>query len=96
MNAKTRLLALKTMLSVKLYENTLVIIDTEKIDYSKTSILNAVVEPYGIEKLLFLVPGEVDPNFEFASRNLKTITLKSAAEFNLPELLRHDKVFMTK
>jgi ribosomal protein L4 len=51
------------MLSAKLYEDRLIIIDSEKLDYPKTQLLEAIIKPYGIDKLLFLVPDEVDQNF---------------------------------
>ena len=96
MNAKTRLLALKCMLSAKLYEDRLIIIDSEKLEYPKTQLLEAIIKPYGIDKLLFVVPDEVDQNFFYASRNLQNVVVKKPAEFNIPEMLRSDYVFLTK
>jgi large subunit ribosomal protein L4 len=96
LNSKTRLLALKCMLSAKLYEERLIVIDSESLEYPKTQLLEAIIKPYGIDKLLFLVPEETDKNFIFASRNLQNVVLKKASEFNVPELLRSDFVFMTK
>jgi large subunit ribosomal protein L4 len=55
-NNKLRLLALKTMLSAKLYEDKLIFIDSEAIEYPKTSLLEAIVKPYGSDKLCFVTP----------------------------------------
>ena len=96
-NNKVRLLALKTMLSSKLFEERLIIIDSEEIRYPKTTLLQAILEPYGIDKLLFLVPEKTNNNhFEMASRNLSNVTVKKAAQFNLPELIRNDYIFLTR
>ena len=53
-NNKLRLLALKTMLSAKLYEDKLIFIDSEAIEYPKTTLLEAIVKPYGSDKLCFV------------------------------------------
>ena len=55
-NNKLRLLALKTMLSAKLYEEKLIFIDSEAIEYPKTTLLEAIVKPYGSDKLCFVTP----------------------------------------
>jgi large subunit ribosomal protein L4 len=55
-NNKLRLLALKTMLSAKLYEDKLIFIDSEAIEYPKTTLLEAIVKPYGLDKLCFVTP----------------------------------------
>lgn len=55
-NNKLRLLALKTLLSAKLFEQRLIFIDSEAIEYPKTQLLEAIVEPYGADKLCFVTP----------------------------------------
>jgi len=66
-NEKLRLLALKTILSARLYEDKLILIDTEAIEYGKTKFLNEIVSPFKQDKLLVLTPFEVDKNFEIAA-----------------------------
>ncbi len=91
-----RLLALKTLLSEKLFEEKLIFIDTEALDFPKTQLLQAIVEPYGIDKLCFLTPTETDVNFKLAASNLQNVNLKSPQEFNVPDMLLADYVFVTK
>jgi ribosomal protein L4 len=67
LNEKVRLLALKTLLSARLYEEKLILIDTEKIDYGKTKFLNEIIAPFKQDKLLMLTGFDVDSNFELAS-----------------------------
>ena len=55
------------MLSAKLYEDRLVMIDTEKIEYLKTKYLYEVLKPYINDRVTFLTPFEVDENFKRAS-----------------------------
>lgn len=95
-NHKLRLLALKTLLSAKLFENKIIFIDSEALDFPKTQLLEAIVEPYGADKLCFLTPQETNLNFTLASRNLQNVKVKQPQQFNVPDLLLADYVFVTK
>lgn len=95
-NNKLRLLALKTLLSAKLFEDRLIFIDSEAIEYPKTQLLEAIVEPYGADKLCFVTPSKVDNNFSLAAQNLQNIKVKNVQEFNLPDMLMADYIFLTK
>lgn len=87
---------MKTLLSAKLFEDRLIFIDSEALDYPKTALLEEIVAPYGFDKLCFLTPRSVDANFELASRNISNLKVKQPSEFNLPDLLISDYVFLTK
>lgn len=63
LNEKIRLLGLKTLLSARLYEEKIILIDSEKIDHAKTVFLNEIISPYKQDKLLFLTGFEADQNF---------------------------------
>lgn len=95
-NHKVRLLAIKTLLSAKLFEDRVVFIDSEAIEYPKTQYLNAIVEPYGHDKLCFVAGESVDANFVQASGNIKNLKIRAPQEFNVPDLLMADYIFMTR
>jgi large subunit ribosomal protein L4 len=76
-NNKMRLLALKTSLSAKLFKQKLIFIDTEALEFPKTQLLSAIVEPYGIDKFCFLKPTETDVNFKLVASNIQNVNLKS-------------------
>ena len=65
-NSKLRLQAFKIMLSAKLYEDKLVFIESEQIDYGKTKYLQEIVQPFGFDKLCFVSGFDACPNFELA------------------------------
>ena len=67
MNEKIRLYALKSLLSAKLFEEKIVIINSESIEHPKTKYLHEILEPYKQDKILFLTHFDVDKNFELAS-----------------------------
>ena len=96
-NNKKRIMALKCMLSAKLFEDKLVFIDSEQIDFAKTQLLNEIVTPFGLDKLCFLIPQDPDnENFEFAARNIKNVVVKRPQQFHVPDLLRNDYILCTK
>lgn len=74
LNEKVRLLALKTLLSARLYEEKLILIDTESLEYGKTKFLNEIIAPFKTDKLLMLTPFEIDNNFDLASANIPNLT----------------------
>lgn len=76
-NNKLRLLAIKTLLSAKLFEDRLIFIDSEAIEYPKTTLLEAIVAPYGADKLCFVTPSNVDSNFIHAAKNLQNVKIKN-------------------
>ena len=63
------------MLSAKLYEDRIILIEDEKLDYAKTQYLSEIVKPFGTDRLCFLTSFEQDPNFLLASTNLKNISI---------------------
>lgn len=65
------------MLSAKLYEDRIVMIDTEAIEHAKTQYLNEILKPFMSDKLLFLTPFDQDENFTKACGNLKNINVKN-------------------
>lgn len=69
-NEKLRLLGLKTMLAAKLYEERLILISSENIEYPKTQLLHQILAPMEIDKLTFLAKKDVDENFKKAASNL--------------------------
>lgn len=61
-----RLFAFKSLLSARLYEDKIILIEDEKIAYPKTNFLNEIIAPYRTDKLLFLTEFNTDPNFMLA------------------------------
>ena len=72
-------MGLKIMLSAKLFEDKLIFVDTEELEYPKTQLLEAIVKPFGQDKLCFLTPLEpANNNFLLAARNLQNVRVKNA------------------
>ena len=85
------------MLSAKLFEDKLVFVDSEELEYPKTQLLEAIVSPFQQDKLCFLTGGQpANRNFQLAARNLKNIRVQTAGSFHVPDLLRNDYIFVTR
>ena len=96
-NVKQRLQALKIMLSVKLYEDKLVFVDTTDLELPKTQLLEAIVKPFGIDRLTFVTGSNPsDDNINLAARNLKNVSVIQPKQVHVPSLLRSDYVFISK
>ena len=76
-NQKKKLLALKTMLSAKLFEDRIVFIESAELDYPKTQLLEAIVRPFGIDKLCIVTAQEPEtPYLRSAATRLTNVVVK--------------------
>ena len=88
---------MKIMLSAKLFEDKLIFVDSEELEYPKTRLLEAIVAPFKQDKLCFLTGTDsANDNFRLAARNLVNVRVKSPQQFHVPDLLKHDYIFVTK
>lgn len=93
---KVRALGLKTALAAKVADGSLTVIDTAKIDSPKTKDLKAKMAKFGSGSILVIDGAEVDHNFRLAAGNIIGLDVMPCAGANVYDILRHDKVFLTK
>ena len=93
---KFRKLGLKTALSAKAKEGNLVIIDEAKLAEPKTKLLNEKLSACGLNNSLFIDGKEVDTNFALASRNLVGVDVLPTVGANVYDILRREKLVLTK
>jgi len=84
------------MLSAKLFEERIIIIDSEAIDYFKTKYLSEVLKPYLGDRLTFLTEFDADDKFLKASKNIPNLFVKNPQQLNVVDMLKSDLLFMTK
>lgn len=92
---KVRQLALKHALSSKAASGSLIIIDEAKLENAKTKTLAEVFSKLDISNAL-IVDASVDENFGLATRNLKGIDMLPVIGANVYDILRKDKLVLTK
>jgi len=95
MPKKMRRLALKCVLSAKLRDGELVIVDNLTPPQPKTREMAQVVDNLGGDSSALLVTAQAEPVVVRAARNLPGIKTLPAPLLNVADLLSHRKVIMT-
>ena len=73
----------------------LLLVNRLDVDSPKTKLVSAILESFKLEKPLFLVE-QKSQNLLLASRNIREIAIKTAAEVNALDVLSHKECLMTK
>jgi large subunit ribosomal protein L4 len=92
---KVRKLALRHALSAKQAAKELIIVDELALDAAKTKSLVERFEKLGFANALF-VDAEVNVNFGAAARNIPNIDVLPAIGANVYDILRREKLVLTK
>jgi large subunit ribosomal protein L4 len=93
---KVRRLALRSALSAKVREESLVVLDALTFDAPKTKAFIQVLKDLSVDKKALFVTAELDENVALSARNIPGITVVSANGINVLDLVGHDKLVMTK
>lgn len=92
---KVRALGLRHALSSKAKSGSIVILDEAKSKEIKTGDLAKRFGKLGLQSAL-VVDGTFDKNFELSARNLSHVALVQAAGLNVYDIIRSDKLVLTK
>ncbi|EAG0616353.1 50S ribosomal protein L4 [Listeria monocytogenes] len=93
---KVRRLAIKSILSSKVNEGKLVVLEGLTFDAPKTKEFAAFLKNISVDtKALIVVAGESE-NVELSARNLQGITVIPAESISVLEVAKHDKLIITK
>ena len=92
---KVRRAALRSVLSSRLKENSLTVVDKIELEMPKTKLFVETVKALGFEtgKTLFITP-EKDENLLRSSRNLYNIMVLPTEGLNVYDLLRFDRLVL--
>ena len=93
---KVRALALRHALSAKAKSGDLIILDQATLKEPKTAALRETFGKLGWAKALIIAGPEVDANFGLAARNIPHIDVLPNAGLNVYDILRADKLVLTK
>ena len=96
LNKKVRKLALKTALSSKQAEGKLIILDDAKCKEAKTKGLSEQLLAIGLKSALLVSGPTVDKNFAKAAANSPLIDVLPQQGANVYDILRRDKLVLTK
>ena len=93
---KVRALALRHALSSKAKAGELIVVSDLSVKEAKTSALRATFGKLGWDKALIIAGPEVDAGFGLAARNIPHIDVLPNAGLNVYDVLRANKLVLTK
>ena len=95
MNRKERLAALKSVLTAKVQDNKLIVVDDLKFDEIKTKNMQNVLNSLKAEKALVVMPA-VDNNVVLSARNIPDVQTATVNTINVYDVIRHNTLVLTK
>jgi large subunit ribosomal protein L4 len=93
---KVRRLALKSALSAKVQDQDMIVLDALHFEQPKTKEMVAVLKNLNAQKKALVVAGEINENVALSARNIPGVTYVNSQGINVLDILRHDKLIMTK
>ena len=93
---KVRALALKHALSSKAKAGEIVVLEEATSKDAKTAALRQVFGSIGLDNALIIDGAELDKNFALAARNIPHIDVLPAQGINVYDILRRQKLVLTK
>ncbi|MFB4214188.1 50S ribosomal protein L4 [Shouchella sp. JSM 1781072] len=93
---KVRRLALKSALSSKVQGSELVVLDNLSFEAIKTKSMKEVLASLSVDSKALIVTADYNENVALSARNLPNVTFLTADSVNVLDLLKHDKVVITK
>ena len=95
MNKKEKRLALKSVLTSRVQENKLIVVDELKLSEIKTKNKKAVLDALKVEKAL-IVLNENDQNVILSARNIANVKTALTNTINVFDILKYNTVVVTK
>ena len=95
LNKKEKRIALKSVLTSKVAEGKLVVVDELKLDEIKTKKFVEVLNNLKVEKAL-VVLNDMDTNVIASAANIPTVKTAQTNELNVFDALKYDTVVLTK
>lgn len=95
-NKKVKKIALKSALSAKYEAYELYVVEDLKMDEIKTAVIAKMLKGLEIDTKALIVTAECDENIYKSARNIKGVTPTFVNTMNTYEILKHDKLIMSK
>lgn len=93
---KVRRLAIKSALSSKVVDNSIVVLEDLALNAPKTKEMAAVLKGLSVERKALIVTADNNENVALSARNIPNVTVVTANGVNVLDVLNHDKLIMTK
>jgi large subunit ribosomal protein L4 len=93
---KVRRLAIKSALSSKVQAEEVVVLDNLSFDAPKTKEMAAVLAGLSVDRKALVVTADYNEAVALSARNLPGVTFVTAEGVNVLDVLKHDKLVITK
>ena len=94
LNKKIRKLGLKNALSLKLREDSVIVLDNVKLEDTKTSEFAKKMKNFDVKSAL-IVDADVNDNLKKSTANLHNINVLPVCGLNVYDILRHQKLVVS-
>jgi large subunit ribosomal protein L4 len=94
MPKKIRLLAMKTLLSAKLSEGRLIIVDNDDLPERRTKHVAEMLSNFSETERYLYVTGHFNEDFKVASKNIDRLTYTTFDDLRIIDILKNDKIMM--
>ncbi len=95
LNKKEKRAALKSVLTSRVQDNKLIVLDELKFDAIKTKEFKKVMDNLKVSKAMVVIGGQ-DENVILSARNLPTVNTAVAENINVYDILKGDTLVLTK
>lgn len=93
---KVRRLAMKSVLSAKVNEGKIVVLDELSMEQPKTKAFVEILNNLNVERKALVVSAAFDENVALSSRNIPGIKFLDASGINVLDVIGHDQLIITK
>ncbi|MDP4095950.1 50S ribosomal protein L4 [Paenibacillus sp. P96] len=93
---KVRRLAIKSALSSKVIENQIIVLDALTMNAPKTKEFVAILNNLKADQKALIVAPSYDDNVALSARNIPGVKFVAADGINVLDVLKHDKLIITK
>lgn len=93
---KVRRLAMKSVLTSKVQEKELIVVDNFTMDAPKTKTFAGYLKAMGSQKKALFVTADGDVNVTMSARNIDGVKVSTVGTLNVYDILKYDSLILTK
>ena len=93
---KVRRLAMKSVLTAKVQEKELIVVDKFAMDAPKTKALRDALANMGAHEKALIITANSDQNIVLSARNLPKTEVSTVGTLNVYDILKYDSLILTK
>ncbi|MGP7819274.1 50S ribosomal protein L4 [Niallia sp. 01092] len=93
---KVRRLAIKSALSTKVLEENILVLQSLAFETPKTKDFKGFLGNLSVDKKALIVTADLDENVALSARNIQGVTVVTASDITVLDVLNHDKLIITK